>query len=400
MFGALWNRGANLSPLEADLRKITDSESIDVPPKDIVTSITQASYDADSRREIMGHLQECMAESGGRRWRRIYGGLVLLEELLRRGSPLVPKEIGQGLHFDPIQRLTFLERFEYQEDRRVQNMMRQKATALRANLIARMDGEVPDSPSAGSAGSRKGRQSPNGSSSPVGGRFEGFGSDGPGRPGSPAGGNSRFKGFGSDGPGQPYDSRDPDAMPYNPAFPGFGSDCMPQQVSESLANKSRAVNGLVKMGHRDDTDSESSGDDRKGRTEQAQRREEQHAPRDRRPQAQYERRRAMEDSTDSDSSSSSSRRRREKRKQRSAVHSRPKAAHSPEPAPAKEAVLSDLLGGDEAPAKPAVAAPAAAAACQEDLLGGLLDAAPVAATPTAPAVAASPQANDANLLDF
>lgn len=213
-----------------------------------------------------------MGESAGRHWRRVYGGLVLLEELLRRGSPAVPKEIGQGLHFDPIQRLTFLERFEYQDDRRVQGMVRQKASALRANLLARMEGEMPDSPSPGSTGSRKGPLSP-------GGQLSGSGSGG------------RFEGFGSDGPGHVDVA---DAPPYNPAYPGFGSDGFPPPA-DSGASRNVLVNGLVNVRHRDDTDSESSTDDRKGRR-RANSRDRGQGHRG------YERRRPLEDSTDSDSS--------------------------------------------------------------------------------------------------
>ena len=33
------------------------------------------------------------------------------------------------MHFDPVQRLTFLEKFEYRDDLRVQGMVRQKASA-------------------------------------------------------------------------------------------------------------------------------------------------------------------------------------------------------------------------------------------------------------------------------
>lgn len=131
-------RGGGGSSIEADLRRITDSDVLDVP-KDVLMNIVQASHSADDRREIMKHIRVCLAETEGKKWRRIYGGLVLVEQLLQRGSRALMVETAEGHHFDLVQRLTFLESFEYSDDKRVQAMVRQKATVLRSEVITRID---------------------------------------------------------------------------------------------------------------------------------------------------------------------------------------------------------------------------------------------------------------------
>merc|ERR1719453_1484588 len=102
-------------------------------------NIVQASHIADDRREIMKHIRIRLAEPESRHWRRIYGGLVLVEQLLQRGSRTLMVETAEGHHFDLVQRLTFLENFEFSEDKRVQAMVRQKATVLRSEVIKRID---------------------------------------------------------------------------------------------------------------------------------------------------------------------------------------------------------------------------------------------------------------------
>lgn len=193
----------NSSGLEADLKAVTEVNLLDSPPKEVLLSLTQASHTVGDRQEIMRHLQGCLTPSSN--WRRIYGGQILLEELLQNGAPALVAEISQGLHFDPVQRLTFLERFEYSQDRRVQHMLRQKATSLRALLIDKL----------------KNAES--------------------------------LEDFGGSAPSVPVKQK--------PSVNGFagvaGTDLRPER-------KTGVVNGIVSVGHREDTDSESE-QDAKGR---------------------------------------------------------------------------------------------------------------------------------------
>lgn len=224
---ALWarfNLGRALTPLEVDLRRVTDSDLIDLPPKDALLCITQASQVADNRREIMRHLQECLSESSGARWRRVRGGLVLLEQLLKDGAPALLNEISEGLHFDPVQRLTFLEKFEYRDDLRVQGMIRQKATALRADVVARLQGSDDQAISSGAA---------------HGGSVSGGGSASSSKP----------LALSSDEP------TDRGAISISSDATAFGWEDRPP-----TPKKTSVVNGLVSVGHRDDTDSESGSE--------------------------------------------------------------------------------------------------------------------------------------------
>jgi len=93
----------------------------------------------EERREIMMHLRECLAEPQGKRWRRMYAALVLTEELLKSGAPELFVETAEGRYFDLVQRLSLLEHFECTSDMRVQNMVRTKATALRAEVVPRLE---------------------------------------------------------------------------------------------------------------------------------------------------------------------------------------------------------------------------------------------------------------------
>lgn len=141
MIAGLKNRVATLrggQGLQADLKRVTDSGVTDIP-KELLTTIVEASSDADSRREIMKHLQACLAEpAGAKKWRRIYAGLLLTESLMLNGSNVILAETAEGHHFDVVQRLAFLEHFELTSDRRAQHMMRTKAKELRVALIPQL----------------------------------------------------------------------------------------------------------------------------------------------------------------------------------------------------------------------------------------------------------------------
>jgi hypothetical protein len=209
-------RGGSGNSIDADLKRITDSDNIDVP-KDVLMSIVQASHSVDDRREIMKHLRTRLAEPEARNWRRIYGGLVLVEQLLQRGSRALMTETAEGHHFDLVQRLTFLENFEFGDDKRVQAMVRQKATVLRTEVISRVDnpGDTPV-------------QSLSGEDAEV------LMSLGGGR-------------------GLTHDNAE--------ASPGSPSTSSTSPTAPKAFSKGNMiVNGLVSVGHQDDTDTESEGE--------------------------------------------------------------------------------------------------------------------------------------------
>merc|ERR1719204_2586071 len=127
---------------------------------------------------------------------------------MRKGAPALFTEIAEGMHFDPVQRLTFLEHFEYRDDRRVQGIVRQKATALRTELLAKLqqdtehnspssDGKSPSRlPASGSAGN--GAHTGTTAAGKSGRAYTGFGSSDMGTRGSGGNGSpSGYVGFGS-----------------------------------------------------------------------------------------------------------------------------------------------------------------------------------------------------------
>mmetsp|Transcript_46183 Transcript_46183/g.100347 ORF Transcript_46183/g.100347 Transcript_46183/m.100347 type:complete len:313 (-) Transcript_46183:226-1164(-) len=305
--------GRGGSPLEAELRQITENQALETPPADVLLSIIQASQGSDERREIMHHLKGCLSESSPGRWRRIYGGLVLMDHLLQRGSPLLVTETAEGHHFDIVQRLTFLEAFEFSTDKRVQGMMRQKATALRSELIARLQSaEVEDNlPSKGSSqnqASAKHVTSDNTYSA-----------------------SSSWSTAAPVGPPQPFH------------------------------RGKNVIGGVVAVGHRDDTTSESSADEEnrpapKATTANGSSHKASGARRERRNERrdlEERRRHVLDESTDSESSSDRERRSRQ-RASRAAKESAEagagsqrgasKEAPTKAPAPPPPAADVDLLG--------------------------------------------------------
>mmetsp|Transcript_71108 Transcript_71108/g.179537 ORF Transcript_71108/g.179537 Transcript_71108/m.179537 type:complete len:277 (-) Transcript_71108:106-936(-) len=137
--------GGKKNSLEVDLGRITESGVIEIP-KELLDVVVEAAVGEDERREIMRHLRECLTEPAIKRWRRVYAGLVLVEELAKRGPPALLVETAQGHHFDLVQRLSLLEHFENTGDRRVQNMVRTKATALRAEMVTRLQAAGDEAP--------------------------------------------------------------------------------------------------------------------------------------------------------------------------------------------------------------------------------------------------------------
>jgi len=59
----------------------------------------------------------------------------VLEDLLQRGSSDLVSEIADGFHFDLVQRMSFLEKYEYSYDARVEKLIRQKALVVREHYL-------------------------------------------------------------------------------------------------------------------------------------------------------------------------------------------------------------------------------------------------------------------------
>jgi len=130
-------RGGGVSPLELDLKKVTESGVVEIP-RDLVKAVVQGAHNEDDRRMIMRHIRECLAEPSAIQWRRTHAALVLVEELLRHGTQELFDETAHGHHFDLVQRLSLLEMFECTTDKRIQNMVRSKACGLRAEVVSRL----------------------------------------------------------------------------------------------------------------------------------------------------------------------------------------------------------------------------------------------------------------------
>jgi hypothetical protein len=221
---AAWSRvtgrGGSKSPLEGNLRKITHSEVLDIP-KELFIPIVEASNNEEDRRELMTHIRECLAEPTGKHWRRINGGLMIVEALLKRGSPTLITETAEGRHFDLVQRLSFLEHFDY-SDKRVINMIRSKAEALRKEV----------SPLIQNAGLKDSEDAAKDTASTCS----------PGSSTATRSTVSSCRGFGSDDI--------------------FGDSCL--DLPEA-SKGTMILNNIVTVGHNDDTTDESEGD--KARTQ-------------------------------------------------------------------------------------------------------------------------------------
>mmetsp|Transcript_50125 Transcript_50125/g.106593 ORF Transcript_50125/g.106593 Transcript_50125/m.106593 type:complete len:364 (-) Transcript_50125:87-1178(-) len=353
-----FGRGPQLSPLQADLRRLTEAELLESPPPETLNNVANASHDEDQRREILLHMQECLAEPSSRRWRRVNGGLVLLDHLLRRGSPKVVTEIAEGRHFDPLQRLAFLEKFEFSDDKRVQNMLRQKATALRSEMMLRL--QDPDYEPATSSGP---------------GGTQGSGRDHEDRNGTSSA--SKYVGFGSDSP--PGAEPKQAAPTTSSAYVGFGNDSVASYIGEG--GKPKFVSNMVALGHNDDTTSESSGGEGNRRTGRKKKGSKSRSGGGNGAVLPPDRRKPLEDSTDSDDSRDHQRRSRSDRQSKNG---------SSKPAPAATAQEVDLLGGlnDNPPARPAPPK-------TEDLLDDIFGSSPYPQEQAKPA-ASAPK----DLLDF
>eukprot|EP00419_Tripos_fusus_P031820 CAMPEP_0172784034 /NCGR_PEP_ID=MMETSP1074-20121228/204736_1 /TAXON_ID=2916 /ORGANISM="Ceratium fusus, Strain PA161109" /LENGTH=458 /DNA_ID=CAMNT_0013621033 /DNA_START=139 /DNA_END=1515 /DNA_ORIENTATION=+ len=104
--------------------------------------ILEASYEAVGRQEIMKHLCGCLSEPSGKKWHRIFAGMVLTEKLINQGSDDLMVETFQGHHFDLVQKVSLLERSDSAArgctDKGAQLMLQKKAMDLRTTLRLRL----------------------------------------------------------------------------------------------------------------------------------------------------------------------------------------------------------------------------------------------------------------------
>jgi hypothetical protein len=159
--------GGHDEPLTANLKRITESAytrktlgGVAIEGS-LIAPVVAESHDEGCRREIMNHLRECLSESSGKRWQRIYGGMALTESLMQHGSAELLGEVAQGRHFDLVQKVSLLEKFNSAtkgcSDRRAQAAVRTKATELKGLLVpmlekVRADAEAEKSSTCSSKG--------------------------------------------------------------------------------------------------------------------------------------------------------------------------------------------------------------------------------------------------------
>lgn len=139
--------GGGEQPFKVYLRRITDSKAVEITPE-MLTPIVEASHDADYRRDIMKYMRECLSEPSGKRWHRIYAGMLLVEKLLDKGSHYLVVELAHGFHFDLIQKVSLLEHFDSVargiSNPWAQDMVRKKASDLRCRLIPMLENATSD----------------------------------------------------------------------------------------------------------------------------------------------------------------------------------------------------------------------------------------------------------------
>jgi hypothetical protein len=120
-----------------DLQKVAEFGNKELPAE-LMDSIVEASGDYGNRCEIMTFLRGCFTgPTIHKEWRRVYGALVLVEDIMKRGDRHLLVETAEGHHFDVIQRLSFLEHFD-NPDKRAQGLVRSKASTLRSELVPKL----------------------------------------------------------------------------------------------------------------------------------------------------------------------------------------------------------------------------------------------------------------------
>lgn len=126
------------SSLEDDLARITDSSLIIIPEK-LFTTVIEETREEHGRKVIMTHLRQRLTDvTKPKAWKRLHAAMVLMEGLMTNASPALLAEIAVGLHFDVVQKLSIVERFQHASNERAQTMVRSKAEVLRSSLVHRL----------------------------------------------------------------------------------------------------------------------------------------------------------------------------------------------------------------------------------------------------------------------
>jgi len=124
--------GASLSD---DLALITDAGLLDIP-QERFTVVLEESREESGRRDIMTHVHQCLRDvAKPKSWRRLHAAMIVVEQLLTNGSPALIAEMAVGRHFDVVQKLSFVERFQHPSNERAQSIVRLKAKVLKRSLL-------------------------------------------------------------------------------------------------------------------------------------------------------------------------------------------------------------------------------------------------------------------------
>lgn len=125
--------------LQDHLGLITDSGSLDIPEERFTVAI-QESREESGRKAIMTHVHQCLRDgTKPKAWRRLHSAMILVEQLLKFGSPALIAEIAVGRHFDIVQKLSFVERFQHTSNELAQNIVRSRAKVLKIRLLRRLE---------------------------------------------------------------------------------------------------------------------------------------------------------------------------------------------------------------------------------------------------------------------
>lgn len=124
--------------LEPALARITDSGLVDIPDE-LFTPVIEESREEHGRKVIMNHLRQCLTDvAKPKAWKRLHAAMILIEELMTNGSAALLAETAVGRHFDVVQKLSFVERFQHTSNERAQSMVRAKAKSLRYSLAEKL----------------------------------------------------------------------------------------------------------------------------------------------------------------------------------------------------------------------------------------------------------------------
>jgi hypothetical protein len=142
----LRRREANETSVEDVLARITDSGVLLIPPELIIV-VLEASHEEHYRKVIMNHLHQCLTDVKPKAWKRLHAALILIEALTVEGSPTLVAQCAAGLHFDVVQKLSLVERFQHTSNECAQRMVRSKAKELRDTLYWHLHGDDGTQPS-------------------------------------------------------------------------------------------------------------------------------------------------------------------------------------------------------------------------------------------------------------